>query len=199
VSDPAQDAVQRVIRSQGRAAAGVTRSAFWEIMAISAFMLGVAGEWAFADFGSQGAWGRFALLFMVGCAAWMAGAAIGFLFGVPRFKSDTASPGPLAMTAAEQNVANFTPNTNLEQISDWLTKIIVGATLVQLAPIATNFNQLCILIGSRTKLDGADIFVGGLLIFLFFAGLLWGYLWCSIRIFREMRDLLQQIVAARRA
>jgi hypothetical protein len=33
-------------------------------------------------------------------------------------------------------------NTNLEDISDWLTKIIVGATLVQLGSLPRRFGQL---------------------------------------------------------
>jgi hypothetical protein len=37
-------------------------------------------------------------------------------------------------------------NTNLEQISDWLTKIIVGVTLVELNPAIARLEQAAILI-----------------------------------------------------
>ncbi len=55
-------------------------------------------------------------------AAGASGALLGFLFGVPRaLQGDEGKAGPV--------------NTNLEQISDWLTKIIVGVSLTQLAEI----------------------------------------------------------------
>src|ERR1700730_13401118 len=50
------------------------------------------------------------------------GWAVGFLFGVPRVGSTPASTRI---------------NTNLEQISDWLTKILVGVGLTQLHKLPT--------------------------------------------------------------
>lgn len=61
---------------------------------------------------------------LVAGAASAAGALFGFLFGVPRVK-----------TAEGQDAARYGPNTNLEQISDWLTKVLVGATLTQINEI----------------------------------------------------------------
>jgi tetratricopeptide (TPR) repeat protein len=72
---------------------------------------------------------------------WFAAAFVfGFLFGVPKVlqtKTDANSTN-----AAKTNDSNGkdTPyqlrvNTNLEDISDWLTKILVGATLTQLVKI----------------------------------------------------------------
>lgn len=76
-----------------------------------------------------------------GISSLAAGAAAGFLFGIPRVsrsageaRQDAAaagetSPGPRATDAA------IRPNTNLEEVSDWLTKIIVGLGLVHLGDI----------------------------------------------------------------
>jgi hypothetical protein len=169
---------------------------FWEYVAIFAFMLGMAAVLAFANIGTANGLNRLAVLFVIACASWMVGSMLGFLFGVPRFKSDAGSHGPIGASAVAQSAAKFTPNTNLEQISDWLTKIIVGATLVQLRPIAVHFAALCVWIGGQIGQPSAAVFVGGLILFLFFAGLLWGYLWCSIRIFREMLDLMTKLEAA---
>lgn len=66
--------------------------------------------------------------------AWLlSGFFVGFLFGIPRVLQ---AGGPSANTtgAAPANRLEYVQmvNTNLEQISDWLTKIIVGVGLVQL-------------------------------------------------------------------
>ena len=75
-------------------------------------------------------------------AAWSSiGWFIGFLFGIPRFlSSDTLrQPEPVhrlqqdgaGALGGEPTRSSLTVNTNLEQVSDWLTKIIVGVSLVE--------------------------------------------------------------------
>ncbi len=176
-------------------ALGITNKglAFWEILAITAFTIGTLTIISFAYPFDWGFWVRSGTLFSVGAGAWMGGAALGFLFGVPRYKStsDTKSLGELSDTA--QTAVAFTPNTNLEQISDWLTKIIVGATLVQLNPIVQGFANLCTWMARTINQPVAAIFCGGMIIFFFFSGFLWGYLWSSIRIFRELITLTTQL------
>lgn len=77
-----------------------------------------------------------------------AGAAIGFLFGIPRVagvepaaktpaaKSGSAATGtgsdPAPPPDGQRSDPALRPNTNLEEVSDWLTKIIVGLGLVHL-------------------------------------------------------------------
>lgn len=134
--------------------------------------------------------GVFAILSIIGTAAWLAGTVLGFLFGVPRVRT----ADPVADTDIQQT--SVVPNTNLEQISDWLTKIIVGATLVQLGPLAEAIGRLSQSIGSslgnkQAPIDGAAA-SGGVLVFFFSAGFIWGYLWCSLRVFREMQSLVQR-------
>lgn len=67
------------------------------------------------------------------------GAVVGFLFGIPRVLQGDVSPAAPAGEAREEGGAAARPsvyrlqvNTNLEQISDWLTKIIVGVGLIEL-------------------------------------------------------------------
>ena len=78
---------------------------------------------------------------LIAAAAFSVGGLLGFLFGIPRTlqqESSPAAPAPSAGAAAavgnssgyRQNV-----NTNLEQISDWLTKILVGVGLTQLTEV----------------------------------------------------------------
>lgn len=76
-------------------------------------------------------------------AAVAVGGFLGFLFGIPRLlqrapQVEPVSPSPpsvnekLAGLPAETGqISRFAGNTNLEDISDWLTKIIVGLGLTQ--------------------------------------------------------------------
>jgi hypothetical protein len=57
---------------------------------------------------------------LIEAAALSIGAFLGFLFGMPRAPDGNAD-------------ATYKPSTNLEQVSDWLTKILIGAGLAQLA------------------------------------------------------------------
>ena len=74
-------------------------------------------------------------------AAMLSGATLGFLFGIPRSLA-VAAP---AAGNGQPTVApggGFAHNTNLEQISDWLTKIVVGIGLVEAQRISSEFQAL---------------------------------------------------------
>lgn len=155
---------------------------FWELLSIIGFTMCLVGIAVYAL--AEGSFATtFSVLALVGAAAWLSGGVLGFLFGVPRLRA-SVSPG-----SAQQNSNAFVPNTNLEQISDWLTKIIVGATLVQIGPLAQDLNNLAIAIGDQLGTKGAAAASGAVLVVNFSAGFMWGYLWCSLRIFREMSAL----------
>jgi hypothetical protein len=69
-------------------------------------------------------------LFVAGAASAL-GIFIGFLFGIPRSAQKESQTGGVPVRA-QGSGEPYTVNTNLEQISDWLTKIIVGVGLVQI-------------------------------------------------------------------
>jgi len=89
--------------------------------------------------GWPGIWGFLAYFGGDLLAAAAAGAFVGFIFGLPRTldaesrtklldavqKNDTVAASHAAMAA----------NTNLERVSDWLTTLLIGATLVQIKDI----------------------------------------------------------------
>jgi hypothetical protein len=70
-------------------------------------------------------------------ACFASGALTGFLFGIPRVlqkpigfetsRSESATGTPPALSSYELII-----NTNLDDVSDWLTKIIVGIGLVEI-------------------------------------------------------------------
>jgi hypothetical protein len=71
-------------------------------------------------------------LFLAG-AATLVGSLIGFLFGVPRRGSEPEG-------TKEDHM--YRPNTNLEQVSDWPTKIIIGIGLTQFPEIVSAFSSI---------------------------------------------------------
>ena len=130
-----------------------------------------------------------ALQVLWGMGLWSAAAALGFLFGIPKVLQGaqpvTAANGNAAAgtTPAETSANTATlpayqqrVNTNLEEISDWLTKIIVGVTLVQLKSIPPMADALARRV--TAGLPGGPHEGFGLAIILTFGtlGFLFGYL-----------------------
>lgn len=82
-------------------------------------------------------------------AATVAGGFLGFLFGIPKsLQKNQASNTPSNGTASTNPIQssgtrNYGGNTNLEEISDWLTKIIVGVSLIQLTKLIDYYNKSC--------------------------------------------------------
>ena len=105
---------------------------------------------------------------MIAFTSSIVGAFIGFIFGIPR-------------TPASKDPDNIAANTNLEEISDWITKIIVGVSLVQLSQIKTGIvalgNSLAQGLGEHPS---SFIFSVSTMIFYFVGGFFLGYLWSRI-------------------
>jgi hypothetical protein len=117
-------------------------------------------------------WAR-GLIWSLSCLS--VGFLAGFLFGIPRVLQETESPGPKAPEAGlgyRQRV-----NTNLEEISDWITKIIVGLGLYELKKIPVWVGELASAFGSSVgrPVDQRGFF-GGTIIFFVVCGFLLGYL-----------------------
>ena len=75
-----------------------------------------------------------AMLWALACLS--LGAVVGFLFAIPKiFQNSGEAPSPGEAGAAAVGNYRLMLNTNLEQVSDWLTKIIVGVGLVELREI----------------------------------------------------------------
>ena len=77
---------------------------------------------------------------VVAAAAAFTGALFGFIFGVPRVLASDRPQG--RSSSLYGGSAPIVANTNLEQISDWLTKILVGVGLTQFALIVKAANRL---------------------------------------------------------
>jgi hypothetical protein len=114
----------------------------WTVVAFGIAGLGAIALWA--DGTRAVASVHFTAFFgadlLIAAAAASAGALFGFVFGIPR-TLDPAGRAAVA-TATSQGGSAAAPNalmaanTNLERISDWLTTLLIGATLVQIKDIA---------------------------------------------------------------
>ena len=69
---------------------------------------------------------------LISAASVGAGWLLGFLFGLPRSTQKTGDPAAFGISA----------NTNLLDVSDWLTKIIVGISLVQIGNLPSALGRL---------------------------------------------------------
>lgn len=101
-----------------------------------------------------------AALWAMMCIA--AGAFIGFLFGVPKVN-------PTAIDSA-----GLLPNTNIETVSDWLTKIIVGVGLINFKEIGGFLSSISDKLAASLAMDAP--FAMALIVYFFVAGLIQGYL-----------------------
>jgi hypothetical protein len=128
--------------------------------------------------------GSVALLSALMCFA--GGAILGLLFGVPRYTKTDGSNSSVA------------PNNNLEQVSDWLTKMIVGITLVQFGVIVQKTKVLArqindAMLGCASACP--DNYALGLAIVGFFAasGFLMMYLWSRIYLLLDVDRVQHQL------
>lgn len=115
-------------------------------------------------------------------AAGAAGAILGFLFGIPRSLAVASRTGNVQGAGQgggqdSEHALAFSHNTNLEQISDWLTKIVVGVSLVQSKEIATHFSLLAQEAAMQWRIAGGAVTAGALLLASALSGFLGCYIW----------------------
>jgi Putative Ig domain len=126
--------------------------------------------YAFRTPGSHGSY--LAVGMLTATAAFLIGCLTGFLFGIPRLVSSGQ--------ARFGQSTGYTPSSNLSEVSDWLTKLLLGAGLVQLTHLGTPIGKLIHTVAaglySSAPYSGAATATAGAIIFGYFAiGLLYGY------------------------
>jgi hypothetical protein len=135
-------------------------------------------------------------------AAWFAVAFVfGFLFGIPKALQSpskltpTGTPtDPHSDDTAGKDANQLKVNTNLEEISDWLTKILVGATLTQLIKIPGAIRNAADFMASTAGGTGPVPFAAAILLYFsaigFFAGYVMTRMFFSLAFSRFDRGLL---------
>jgi hypothetical protein len=114
----------------------------------------------------------------------ISGFLLGFIFGIPRsvrFRFDKTKDKFANMEGGDNVLAD---NTNLEEISDWITKIIIGLTLIESRKIIRMIENGADSIAKSYPVCGGaicdiNLFVFSYCLMLFFAGygFFGGYFW----------------------
>jgi len=104
------------------------------------------------------------------------GIVVGLLFGIPK-----SGAGMGGSHAGAKQQPRFVPNTNLEQIADWLTKILVGVGLTQIDTIGSGLwrfaGHFSPVLGSENE---ARAFVISIVIYFTSCGFMSGYFWARM-------------------
>lgn len=116
------------------------------------------------------------------------GALVGFLFGIPRrLQEDGGQPvadtveGKTNYRGVGSSRLGYRVNTNLEQISDWLTKILVGVGLTQLGEIPEGLQSISVYFGQAFGGTGVgENFASAVVVYFLTGGFLFGYLWTRL-------------------
>lgn len=148
-----------------------------------------------------GAWGIFSSLALLYLAGLLVGGLLGLLFAVPRSLWGVGYSAPLTRSAdakIEEDGRLYRPNSNLEEISDWFTKILVGVLLINVDKVAGTLGQFAQVLGSALsqtdpeeppRVAGlAGTIALTLLIFAVILGFLWGYLWSRLHLLDMFTD-----------
>ena len=127
----------------------------------------------------------------IGGASILTDLTFGFIFCYPRVKrGDVAN--------AAQSANEIADNSSLADISDWLTKIIVGVGLVELYKLPSFLHHLSIILAPGLVSDGgslaaAQVFGLALLLYFFPLGFMFGYIWTRFWYQEALKKLLSTI------
>jgi hypothetical protein len=134
---------------------------------------------------------------MIGGASLVAGGLLGFLFGIPRAAQvnaevgETSTPGGTTTSAVVSTTGGGNPyraNTNLEEISDWLTKILVGVGLTQIGQLPGVLADATVGLRPALGNDAASgIFGVTTALYFLICGFLLSYLWTRVYLPRAFR------------
>lgn len=116
------------------------------------------------------------------------GGLTGFLFGIPKMlQNETALPGNRV-----NNNSSFVHNDNLVQISDWLTKIIVGVGLTQLYNIGPGLITLGDYLSKSFNVanleQGRNIAIS-IVLYYSSTGFLYVYIWTRVYFLKQLREM----------
>ena len=134
------------------------------------------------------------IVWMLACI--MAGSAIGFLFGIPKImqpsgNTENVNKAEVANSQSGDGDYKLLVNTNLTEISDWLTKIIVGLGLVNLTKLPPYITSIAL--SFSNGINGKDkssalAFAYGLITCYTILGFLFGYLFTRLVLTQAFAD-----------
>lgn len=176
------------VRAKRRRALGRwTHLTFW-LAILSLVIPVVGGIWIiFYALSTPGHhWNYLAVGMLTAFAAFLTGILTGFLFGIPRVVSS-------GQVRHGQSSA-YAPSSNLAEVSDWLTKLLLGAGLVQLTHLSAPISGLIDNVAAGlhiagTSSDAAKVTAGAILFGYTVTGLLTGYVVTTMWYQRKLAQL----------
>jgi len=149
-------------------------------------------------------------IFLWGLAFYTCGVLLGFLFGFPRVLQDSSKPANQPETVIgkpeDRSAYRLLINTNLDDVSDWLTKIVVGVSLVEMRQITGAVYRFSAWVaggtigqqqasgGHRGDLQFLSGVVAGVVVYFSVLGFLSGYL--TTRMFFERAFSIADSIAS---
>lgn len=103
------------------------------------------------------------------------GSLFGIVFGVPREARESAP------NESGKSAAGLRANTNMEEISDWLTKLLVGAGLVELKAVPHVLKAAAVFVAASLPCEGRSLralesVAASLILYFVIEGFIGGYL-----------------------
>jgi len=133
---------------------------------------------------------------MISGASFGGGALLGFLFGIPiSFQPETLqnqqaagspgrnTPAPESQLKVISSARGYRGNTNLEDISNWLTKMLLGVGLTQIPAILKviiDYSEFAS--PSLGGEPGGKVFATAILIYFLICGFVSGFLWARFNL-----------------
>jgi hypothetical protein len=174
-STPEENTADTDLRRTGQFLFGVT------VVGLIALLV-----WAFTLPTWAAAFASLGLGALIAGTAALVGGILGLLFGIPKSIADPAAvlnppPAEAAGGSPLPDRARYAANSNLEQVSDWLTKIIVGVGLTQIPTLRDYFAGIAAFFAgafpsAQVDPTTAQVAAGVLVIYGLTAGFLAGYL-----------------------
>jgi hypothetical protein len=174
---------------------GVTKIAVVLLVGVSVLSVGVMASAGPKP--AAGAIGAGVTMFLLFAASAAIGAALGFLFGLPRARFTDELSGVAASTGATGGApvaprhpsAHYLANSNLIKVSDWLTTIVIGLGLVNLGGLLPALRTLATALKDPL---GGTAYAGAIGISVMVIGVLAGfvlvYVFTTIRIRQLLED-----------
>jgi hypothetical protein len=130
---------------------------------------------------------------MTALAALWVGALGGFLFGTPRILQNDDSSLQTGVREAVRE-ARIVFNTNLVQVSDWLTKIIVGISLVNLRTISHGVDQAAQAVSNSMDTPAQYYpFAYSIIVYYAIIGFIFAYIITTLAMSDAMRRLADEL------
>jgi tetratricopeptide (TPR) repeat protein len=137
---------------------------------------------------------------LISCCSLAVGGLIGFIFGIPRSLQETSKEN-IENADNDKKGSSYKANTSLEQISDWLTKILLGVGLTQISNIPGGLRKIAEYFSKNLGFPKSEPPILSLIIIFLITGFFIGYIVTRIKLTEafarsdlQIRNMISQLV-----